>query len=160
MAFLIDGNNFLGYAYPGQMRDPENRMALARRLLAFAHHTRNRVHLVFDGRGSDDLAELTRGDDRLRLRLPREDESADEVIIDLIDRSTDRRRLTVVSNDRALRDYARESGAASLLCREFDSRLKDALRERKAGREMAKPEGKPSSFEVGFWLELMEKKRR
>jgi predicted RNA-binding protein with PIN domain len=160
MAFLIDGNNFLGYAFPGERRDPENRMGLTRRLLAFAHHTRNRVHLVFDGGGSDDLSALTRGDDRLRLHLPREGESADDVIVELIDRSTDRRRLTVVSNDRALRDYARESGAVSLLCREFDARLKGVLRERKAGREMAKPEAKPSAFEVGFWLDLMEKKRR
>jgi predicted RNA-binding protein with PIN domain len=154
MAFIVDGNNFLGYAYPGQMRDPENRMALARRLLAFAHFTRTRVLLVFDGRVTDDLAELTRGDDKLRLVPPPEGESADAVIIELIDRPKDRRHLTLVSNDRALRDYAREAGAPSLSCREFDGRLKAALRERKAGREMAKPAARPSSFEVGFWMDV------
>ncbi|MCX6559531.1 MAG: NYN domain-containing protein [Candidatus Aminicenantes bacterium] len=160
MAFIVDGNNFLGYAYPGQMRDPENRMALARRLLAFAHFTRSRIFLVFDGRASDDLAGLTRGDDKLRVYLPPEGETADAVIVELIDRQKDRRCLTLVSNDRELRAYAREAGAQSLVCRDFDARLKSALRERKAGREMLKPEERPSSFEVGFWMDLMEKKRR
>jgi predicted RNA-binding protein with PIN domain len=163
MAFIVDGNNFLGYAYPGQMRDPENRMALARRLLAFAHFTRHRVLLVFDGRASDDLAGLTRGDDKLRVYWPPEGETADTVIVELIDRQKDRRCLTLVSNDRELRAYAREAGAQSLACRDFDARLKSALRERKAGREMLKPEERPSSFEVGFWMDLFskpEKKRR
>ncbi len=163
MAFIVDGSNYLGAVFPDRLRDPEGRMSMARRLLAFAHHTRNRIHLVFDGRGSDDLAALTRGDDRLRLHTPPDGESADDVIIELINRQKDRRHLVLVSNDRALRDYAREGGASSLLCREFEARLKTALRERKAGRELAKPEVKPSPFEVGFWTEVFErggKKRR
>jgi predicted RNA-binding protein with PIN domain len=154
MGFIVDGNNFLGYASPGGIRDPEGRMSLARRLLAFAHHTRQRVLLVFDGRGSAELSALTRGDDKLRLFEPPEGGSADEVIIELVDRQKDRRHLTLVSNDRALRAYAREAGAQSLACREFDARLKAALRERKAARELAKPEEKPSPFEVGFWLDM------
>jgi predicted RNA-binding protein with PIN domain len=160
MAFIVDGNNFLGYACPGQIRDPENRMALARRLLAFAHFTRHRILLVFDGRATDDLAALTGGDDKLRVFLPPEGESADEVIVELIDRQKDRRHLTLVSNDRELRAYAREAGAQLLPCREFDGRLKAALRERKAGREMAKPEEKPSPFEVGFWMDVFSKKEK
>lgn len=154
MAYIIDGSNYLGAVFPDMLRDPEGRMSLARRLLAFAHHTRRRVHLVFDGRGSDELAALTRGDGQLRLHIPPDGESADDVIIELVDRQTDRRNLVLVSNDRALRDYARESGASSLLCREFEARLKAALAERKAGRELAKPEAKPSPFEVGFWMDV------
>ncbi|GEM_PF-474492 len=159
MAIIIDGSNYLGSVVPELLRDPEGRMSLARRLLAFAHHTRNRVHLVFDGRTSDALAALTRDDDRLRLHIPREGESADDVILELIDRPKDRRRLVLVSNDRALRDYAREAGASSLACREFEARLKDVLRDRKEGREMAKPAAAPSSFEVGFWLDVFGQRR-
>jgi predicted RNA-binding protein with PIN domain len=160
MATIVDGNNYLGFAHPGQHRDPENRMALVRKLLAFRKFNGSRIVLVFDGRVSDDLAALAGGEEKFRVIQPPEGESADDVIRGLIDRQKDRRRLFVVSSDREIRSYAREAGAQPLLCREFASLLKGALKERKTLREMDKPEPKPSAMELGLWLEVFGGKKR
>jgi predicted RNA-binding protein with PIN domain len=160
MAYLIDGNNFLGFAFPGQHRDPENRMALVRKLLAFRKFTGSRVVLVFDGRVSDDLAALAGGEEKFRVIQPPEDASADDVIRDVIDRQKDRRRLFVVSSDREIRSYAREAGAQPLTCRDFAVELKGVLKVRKLKREMDKPEPRASAMELGLWIDVFGDKRR
>jgi predicted RNA-binding protein with PIN domain len=160
MAYLVDGNNFLGFAFPGQHRDPENRMALVRKLLAFRKFTGSRVVLVFDGRVSDDLAALAGGEEKFRVIQPPEGDSADDVIRDFIDRQKDRRRLFVVSSDREIRSYAREAGAQPLTCRDFAAELKGVLKERKLKREMDKPEPRASAMELGLWIEVFGDKRR
>jgi len=155
MAYVIDGNNFLGYAFPGQHRDPENRRALVRKLLAFVRFSRVRVVLVFDGPASDEIAEMTRGEARLRVQYAPEGGSADDAIFGLIERQKDRRHLAVVSTDREIRGFAKESGAGLVLtCREFEGRLKRTLGERKAFKEMEKPALNPSKLEVGLWLSV------
>jgi len=160
MAYLVDGNNFLGFAFPGRHRDPENRMALVRKLVAFRKFTGSRVVLVFDGRVSDDLAALAGGEEKFRVIQPPEGDSADDVIRGLIDRQKDRRRLFVVSSDREIRSYAREAGARPLTCRDFAAELKGALKERRALKEMDKPEPRASAMELGLWLEVFGDKRR
>jgi uncharacterized protein len=160
MAYLIDGNNFLGFAHPGQHRDPEHRMALVRKLLAFQKFTGSRVILVFDGRLSDDVADLGAGERKFRVLQPPEGETADTVIEELIDRQKDRRRLFVVSSDREVRSFAREAGARPLTCREFAAELKDVLKERKTLKEMDKPQVRTSALEVGLWLDIFKDKRR
>jgi predicted RNA-binding protein with PIN domain len=160
MAYIVDGNNYLGFAHPGQHRDPENRMALVRKLLAFRKFNGARVILVFDGRVSDDLAALAGGEEKFRVIQPPEGDTADDVIRGLIDRQKDRRRLFVVSSDRELRSYAREAGAQPLSCRDFASLLKGTLKERKTLREMDKPEPRTSAMELGLWLDVFGGKRR
>jgi predicted RNA-binding protein with PIN domain len=160
MAYIIDGNNYLGFAHPGQHRDPENRMALVRKLLAFRKFNGARVILVFDGRVSDDLAALAGGEEKFRVIQPPEGDTADDVIRGLIDRQKDRRRLFVVSSDRELRSCAREAGAQPLSCRDFAAQLKGTLKERKTLREMDKPEPRTSSMELGLWLDVFGGKRR
>ena len=59
MAYLIDGNNLLGHLFPGAHRDPDNRLKLVRRLIAFQRFTRSRVILVFDGPPSADVDSRT-----------------------------------------------------------------------------------------------------
>lgn len=61
MATIIDGNNFLGFAFPCQIRDPENRLTLVRKLLAYRHFTRSRIILVFDGRAAEEIFTLKKG---------------------------------------------------------------------------------------------------
>jgi len=161
MAYIIDGNNFLGYAFPGQHRDPENRRALIRKLLAFVRFSRVRVILVFDGPASDEIAEMTRGENRLRVSYALEGGSADDAIFDLVERQKDRRHLIVVSTDREIRAFAREAGAALVLtCREFEGRLKRTLGERKALKEMEKPASVPSKLEVGLWMSVFGAERK
>jgi predicted RNA-binding protein with PIN domain len=160
MAYLIDGNNLLGHLFPGGMRDPENRLALVRKLKAFQRFTRTRVTIVFDGRPSREVEALSDGGDRFAVRFPAEGENADGAIMDLIDRRRDRRRLFVVSSDRELRAYAREAGAHPLPCREFETGLKRVLRERRAAREMDKPDPRSTPLELNLWLNVFGERKR
>ena len=160
MAFIVDGNNFLGFSAAGGARDPENRRSLVRKLLAFQKFTGTRVFLVFDGRLTDDLIVMAAGEGKFRLIQPPLGENADGVILDLIDRQTDRRRLFVVSSDREIRTYAHDAGASPLTCREFEARLKRVLKERRAAKEMGKPAVRTSPLEVGLWLDVFGEKKR
>ncbi|MBM3311692.1 MAG: hypothetical protein FJY80_09305 [Candidatus Aminicenantes bacterium] len=157
MAYLIDGNNFLGFWLGAGLRDPSARSSLVGRLEAFARQTRKRVVLVFDGPPGDDLP----GPDseKFALVFPPEGETADALIKDRILRSSDRRHLAVVSSDREVRAFARAHGAASLPCDVFAKELKKALRERRDARSLEKRDEASSPLEVELWVKAFGRGR-
>ncbi len=82
--------------------------------------------------------------------------SADDVIIELVEKDTSPRRLTVVSSDRAIRRAARRRKARDLSSEDFLSRLARAVRGGGAGG--ATSPGKPAAGPLGEeqvdrWLE-------
>ncbi len=156
MAYLIDGNNLLGHLFPGAHRDPDNRLKLVRRLIAFQRFTRSRVILVFDGPPSADVEAMVRGEARLAVLNPEPGGSADTILEEFIASRRDTRRLFVVSTDRGVRAFAREHGATSLTGRQFAGELNGALREHRSVREMDKKEPRPSKLEVKLWSELFK----
>jgi predicted RNA-binding protein with PIN domain len=157
MAYLIDGNNFLGFWLGAARRDPSARASLVGRLEAFARQTRKRVILVFDGAPADDL--LGSGSEKFALVFPPEGETADALIKDRIIRSSDRRYLVVVSSDREIRDFARAHGATSLPCDVFAKELKKALRERRDARSLEKRDEASSPLEVELWAKAFGRGR-
>ncbi len=74
--------------------------------------------------------------------------SADDVIIELIDKDTSPRRLTVVSSDRAIRRAARRRRARDWSSEEFLKRLARAGRGGGAGGGATSP-GKPTGGPMG-----------
>ena len=70
MAYLIDGNNLLGFLFPGWHRDPENKLKLVRRLIAFHRSKRVRIILVFDGAPVPDPDEMALPDERFTILHP------------------------------------------------------------------------------------------
>ena len=158
MAYLIDGNNLLGHLFPGAHREPENRLKLVRRLIAFQRFTRARIILVFDGPPSSDVEAMIQGDARLAVLNPDPGGSADALIEAFIASRRDTRRLFVVSTDRGLRAAAREHGATSLTGREFAAELNRVLRQHKDARELDKSEPGPTKLEVRLWSELFKEK--
>jgi predicted RNA-binding protein with PIN domain len=160
MAYLIDGNNLLGHLFPGAHRDPENRLKLVRRLIAFQRFTRARVILVFDGPPSADIEAMIGDAPRFAILNPPPGGSADTILEEFIASRKDTRRLFVVSTDRSVRAVAREHGAISLVAREFAAELNGVLREHRNARELDKKEPGPSKLEVKLWSELFGEKKR
>jgi predicted RNA-binding protein with PIN domain len=157
MAYLIDGNNLLGFLYPGRVRDPAHRALLIRQLQSFQRQTRFRVILVFDGAPPDGFPGP--GREKFSVVFPREGETADTAIQEYVSGPRDRRRLVVVSSDRDLRTFARAAGATSLPCDAFHRELKKVLRARREARELEKFDDPATNLEVKLWAEAFAKKR-
>ncbi len=158
MAYLIDGNNFLGRTISPVYRDPQHRYDLARRLLIFQRLTRSRVILVFDGPPDPKLLEAEAPGGKFSVLFPPPGETADAVIKGLLDSLKDLRRFFLVSSDRELRAFARSHGAQVLTCGEFNAMLKEAVKSNRRAREMSKITEKPSPLELDLWSEVFTKK--
>jgi predicted RNA-binding protein with PIN domain len=159
MAYLIDGNNLLGFLFPGWHRDPENKLKLVRRLIAFHRSKRVRIILVFDGAPVPDPSEMALPDERFTILYPGRGETADAIIGEFLDRAGDKRHLTVVSTDRAIRTAARLAGARPLTGKEFAAELNRTLRERRAEREMDKNDPPPTDLETRLWAQVFKEKK-
>jgi len=159
MAYLIDGNNLLGHLFPGRHRDPENKLKLVRRLLAFKRSKKARIILVFDGAPSADADGMTMAEDRFAIIYPPAGESADAAIRDILAGRTDLRKMSVVSSDREIKADARRRGASVLTSREFSAELNRALKDRKREREMEKNEARPTSLEVRLWSQVFKENK-
>ncbi len=159
MAYLIDGSNLLGFLFPGFFKDPDNKLKLVRRLIAFHRTKRVRVILVFDGAPVPDPGEMALPAERFTILYPERGGSADGIISEFLARPGDQRHLTVVSSDRALRTAARLAGARSLTAREFAAELNRTLRERRAEREMDKHEAPPTALETRLWAQVFKEKK-
>ncbi len=158
MAYLIDGNNLLGRVAAHELRERTGRDGLVVRLLAFQRVTRSRILLVFDGRppGEDALVAVNA---KFTIHYPEPGESADDVIKDIIDRQTDKRRFFVVSSDREIRDFSRKAGVKPVTSEEFARELKAGLKERRKQRELEKHDQAPTDLEVDLWKEVFKSKR-
>lgn len=159
MAYLIDGNNLLGCLFPGWHRDPENKLKLIRRLVAFHRSKRVRIILVFDGAPVPDLDEMALPDERFAILHPERESSADAVIAEILAGAGDKRHLTVVSSDRAIRTAARLAGARPQTGKEFAAELNRTLRERRAEREMDKKESPPTALETRLWAQVFKERK-
>ena len=157
MAYLIDGNNLLGRVAPEELRERSGRDGLVVKLLAFQKVTHTRIRLVFDGHPEKDRTEVP-VNPKFTILYPGEGQSADDVIEDILRRLTDRRRFFVVSSDRAVREFAKESGVTAVTSEEFAKELKAALKERKKQKEMEKHVDSPSPLEVNLWDEVFKSK--
>ena len=158
MAYLINGNNLLGRLAAHELRDRAGRDGLVVRLLAFQRVTHTRIHLVFDGRPPDEqIVVLVNA--KFTIRYPEEGRSADDVIKDLIERQTDKRRFFVVSSDRDIRDFAKKHGVLTITSDDFAIRLKSALKERKKQRELEKRPETPTPLEIDLWDEVFKGKK-
>jgi len=159
MAYLIDGNNLLGFLFHGYLRDPENKLKLIRRLIAFQRSKRARVILVFDGTALPDEDNIVEPGSRFTILHPSAGESADTVLMEILSRQSDSRKFFVVSSDREIKASAEHKGARVLNCREFNAELKPTLQERKAKNEMAKNDVRPTSLEVRLWTQVFKENK-
>jgi len=157
MAYLIDGNNLLGRIAPHELRERSGRDGLVVRLLAFQRVTRARIHLVFDGNPEPTPTDVP-VNLKFTIHYPGEGQSADDIIRDMIDRQTDRRRFFVISSDRAIRELAKKRGLEPVTSDVFARELKAAIKEGKKRRELEKRAEAPSPLEIVLWDEVFKDK--
>lgn len=158
MAYLIDGNNFLGYTSPSSLRDSRTKYNLVLKLLVFQLFKRTRVILVFDGSPDLNLTSRVLRNKRFSLLYPPSGENADYKIKEIISKQTDLRRFYVVSSDHDIQNFAKAKGAKTLGCEDFNRELRKVLKEHKAALEEEKHVSLPSSLEINHWLEIFKKK--
>ena len=122
MAYIVDGNNVMGQT-PGWHRDrPKARRMLVARLAEFGRVSKARITVVFDGEPDRLLPEASayRG---VRVLYAHRGSDADSRIEAMVETSSDRRGLTVVTSDRRLATAVRARGARVVRSGEFRSQM-------------------------------------
>jgi predicted RNA-binding protein with PIN domain len=139
MPFLVDGNNLLGHLLGGPTASDEERRAVQAKIAARVRSGKSSVVLFFDGEPEAGKREAWMGALTIRYAGNR---SADDAIIEAVERAKARRDCHVVTDDRALAERARHRGARSLSVSDFWGRLGDEA--------PAAGEGKPVN--VDEWM--------
>lgn len=159
MAYLIDGNNFLGFSYPLHFKDPGTKNKLIRKLLIFQKATRAKIILVFDGAPPPDFLKEKNVKKKFQIIYPAYGQNADTVIKEIIDGQKDMKKFFVVSSDREIKNFARLKGAKALSSKEFNVKLKQILKENQKAMELEKNMTLPTSLEVSLWLDVFKDKK-
>ena len=159
MPYLIDGNNFIGFTAPSDLRNPESRYTLIGRLLAFQEIKNTRIYVVFDGPPDPNITDRTFPENKLSVLYPESGQNADAVIMDVILKQTDRRQFFVVSSDREIKDFTRLNGAKKMDCKDFNRLLKASLKEYKKLKSNEKQITFPSPLEVHNWMNIFKEKK-
>ncbi|GAB4187333.1 MAG: hypothetical protein Kow00105_01960 [Phycisphaeraceae bacterium] len=121
-------------------------------LLSRSRWVASGVTVVCDGSPKPESPD-TEAVDPVELIYSGASRSADEVIIELIDKNTAPRRLTVVSNDRTIQRAARRRRARVWSAEEFLQRLA-RVGQTKGNRPPEKPGGTMPEGHVQRWLEI------
>jgi predicted RNA-binding protein with PIN domain len=159
MAYLVDGNNFIGHSSPYELRDPRSKYSLVAKLLIFNKIQKAKIILVFDGPPDPEITAQNFPDRSLTVLYPDRGKNADGIIKDIISKRARERRFYVVSSDREIKDCARKNGIKPLSCKEFNKQLKVVLKENKELKEMDKEARFPSPLEINHWIDIFKKKR-
>jgi len=156
VAYLIDGSNFIGYASPRSLKDPQAKYRLASRLLIFQRLKKTRVLLVFDGTPDLNLIGETFQKKKFSVFFPSSGGNADETIKEIISKQTDLRRFFVVSSDREIKRFAQSKRATPLSSKEFNRELQTALKEHRKSLEIEKKVTSLSPLEINQWLKIFK----
>ncbi len=120
------------------------------RLISSSRYRRQLVTLVCDGTGPGPASSgLPR---TIAIRFSGPDREADDLILELIERATDRRRITVVTSDRAVVNAARKRRCATLSSPAFLERLLGDARTRPRPVD-DRPTGQLDAKRVDQWIE-------
>jgi predicted RNA-binding protein with PIN domain len=158
MAYLVDGNNFIGHSSRYKLRDPRSKYSLIAKLLIFNKIKKSKIIVVFDGPPDPEISDQNFPGKSLTVLYPERGQNADEIIQDIISKRARERRFYVVSSDREIKDYARNNGLKPLSCEDFNKRLKGVLKENKDLKVMEKETHLPSPLEIDHWVDIFEKK--
>src|SRR5262245_53466028 len=155
MHYLIDGYNLLHHVGRLQSKVPANlELARADLLRLLADHFANRadqVTVVFDAQRAPPTAQDRDEYRGIQVRFTRYEE-ADDLIEALLRKAQVPQQVTVVSNDRRIREAARRRRCPVIECVEFWESL---LQQPRPGREQrpAPERPDPSGDEVQDWVE-------
>lgn len=132
LRFIIDGYNVIRHPslpgdFPRRSNPPFAALARYIRSQKLCGSLKNNVMIVLDGFAPEGRYDLSAGAVEVIFS---EDETADERIKRLVERSPQPRNLVVVSDDREIADFARLRGANPMKVEEFVNPRRNACRER------------------------------
>ncbi len=159
MAYLIDGNNYIGYTSSFDRKDLRSKYELVSKLLVFQQMKRTRVILVFDGAPDLNLLDKRFQKKNFSVVFPPAWQDADSVIKEITSKQTDLRRFFVVSSDREIQIFAKAKGANILSSKDFNRELKAKLKEHQRYLQNEKGTSPPSLLELNQWLKIFVNKK-
>ncbi|HKB72347.1 MAG TPA: NYN domain-containing protein [Thermoanaerobaculia bacterium] len=122
MPFLVDGNNLIGSVLGKAAATEEERRWVQRTIAARVRSGGSKVVLFFDGEPAAGKREGWLGGLTVRFSGNR---SADDAIVEAVERSKTRRDCHVVTDDRGLAERARARGARALSTADFWGRMSE-----------------------------------
>jgi hypothetical protein len=142
MPYLVDGNNLLGALGRAPDRREPDGAALVSEICGRLRQVKARLTLVFDGASAIGRDRTALGHLEVRHAGSR---SADDVIVEIVQRSASPRDWTVVTEDRGLASRARQAGARTM-------RVADFWRRFGAGRALHSDEARRGGPSLEEWL--------
>lgn len=146
MHYLVDGNNVMAQRVGWHRDKPGARKKLIRDLARFVAVHRAKVRVVFDGSPDEQFPEGIRYKS-VRVLYARPGSDADSRIIDLVDKSSYKKNMVVVTSDKALGSHVSRRGAKVMHSGEFRRMIEQALT-----LEAGKP-GDREPVNVEEWLD-------
>lgn len=150
MSYLVDGNNVMGQRAGWHTDKTRARRRLLEDLVRFTRVAGARVGVVFDGAPDDHFPD---GSSYMGVTVfyAERGSNADERIKRMVDASRERRTLVVVTSDRELAGYVRQSGAQIVRAGDFRRRL-DELTAGDSAPAAGERERGVSGSDIGRWM--------
>jgi predicted RNA-binding protein with PIN domain len=123
--YLVDGNNVMAQRVGWHRNKPLARRGLMDELANFAQARKVGLTVVFDGAPEDHFGDGSRYRG-IQVFYARNGSNADERIKEIVEKSRERRKIRVVTSDRALGDYVRRCGAQVIRSGEFRQQMQAA----------------------------------
>lgn len=124
MPYLVDGNNLCGAARDRRLGLPMDEREMILRMQELCARDSRGLTVVFDGIPSEARGLGGSGSyEGVRVAYSGTGRTADDAIIEIVERAADRRAIVLVSSDRALRTSVRALGARLMGCRRFAALL-------------------------------------
>ena len=154
MPLIIDGYNLLHSIHEtNEDCDTISDIQLCRIVDIFLTQTGQKGEIIFDGTGPPDKEKFDNMS-KLDVFFAGVAGDADAVIENKVKASTAPKRLTIVSNDRRVRQAARAKRAAAIKSNVFWGNLRKQLSRRKTAREPAEKRRGLSESETEQWLKF------
>jgi uncharacterized protein len=147
MPYLVDGNNVMAQTVGWHKDRSAARKKLVRDLAAFVAAHRVGLKVVFDGVPDEQFPEGSKYKS-VQVMYARPGSDADSRILDLVEKSSSRRDLIVVTSDKALGSRAQQKGARVIQSGKFRTALEEASR-----LEKEKP-GEQDPVDLVEWLDF------
>ena len=155
MPYLIDGNNVMALTVGWHRDKSAARRNLIHDLAAFVAVHRSKLKVVFDGPPDEEFPDGCKFKS-VHILYARYGSDADSRIRELVDKSSHKRNLILVTSDRALVSHARGRVQKVIPAGTFRASLDDALQ---ALRNTGKS-GQEARIDVEEWLDFFDKSRK
>lgn len=160
MHYLIDGHNLIGRVPGLRLDDPDDEAKLIEQLHVYAQRIRKKMTVIFDPALYQALPTSSPFAD-VKAVWAKRGSSADDVIVQRVQKARRPREIVVVTGDQALAGRVRAAGAQVLAPEAFLARMNPPHESEEAIPDAGEmPDLHLSADEVEMWMELFRERRR